>query len=611
MTHPKLSEFRMVWVVDFEFRALPGERPQAVCLVARELHSNTLVRQWLTEDIPDEPPFDVGPDSLFIAYFASAELGCCLALGWPMPSRVLDLYVEFKGLTNGTVGPGGLGLLGALTHFGLDCMESVEKQSMRELAMREGPHNSEERIALLDYCQSDVDALPRLLDKMIAGIDLPRALLRGRYMRAVAAMEHRGIPVDRKILGGLREHWPTIQTQLIERVDPRGEVFDGRTFKADRWERYLIRHNIAWPRLPSGALALDDETFRQAAKRHPMLVGKWRELRHTLGQMRLSDLAVGSDGRNRCLLSPFQSRTGRNQPSNSRFIFGPSAWLRSLIKPEEGRAIAYIDWSQQEFGIAAAFSQDANMMAAYRSGDPYLAFAIQAGAVPPTATKQSHKKERALFKACVLGVQYGMGAESLAGSIGDTLDVARELLRLHRKTYPRYWRWSESAVDHAMLYRHLQTVFGWRLNVGPDANPRSLANFPCQANGAEMLRLACCLISERGVGICAPIHDAILVEGPTSTIDETVAKTQAAMREASAIVLGGFELESDSDVVRCPDRYSDERGVEMWTTVLSILTELDPVHFGTSRNQTGRGLAPNGTGCLSNLISSNESSLNK
>ncbi len=159
----------------------------------------------------------------------------------------------------------------------------------------------------------------------------------------------------------MREHWPTIQGRLIERVDPHGEVFDGRTFKADRWTKYLIRHDIAWPRLPSGKLALDDETFRQMAKRHPKLVGKWRELRHTLGQMRLTDLCVGSDGRNRTLLSPFQSRTGRNQPSNSRFIFGPSAWLRSLIKPSEGRAIAYVDWSQQEFGIAAAFSQDDNM----------------------------------------------------------------------------------------------------------------------------------------------------------------------------------------------------------------------------------------------------------
>jgi hypothetical protein len=528
-----------------------------------------------------------------------------------MPARVLDLYVEFRAMTNGRTIPSGSGLLGALAYFGLDCMESSEKQAMRELAMREGPHTPDERIALLDYCQTDVDVLPKLLDRMIEQIDVSRAVLRGRYIRAVATMEHTGTPIDTMALGGLREYWPMIQEKLIERVDPRGEVFDGRTFKADRWARYLVRHNISWPKLPSGSLCLDDETFRQAAKRYPMLVGKWRELRHTLGQMRLADLAVGADGRNRCLLSPFQSRTGRNQPSNSRFIFGPSAWLRSLIKPTEGRAIAYIDWSQQEFGIAAAFSNDPNMLAAYLSGDPYLAFAIQAGAVPPTATKQSHKRERSLFKACTLGVQYGMGAESLAASIGDTVDMARELLRLHRQTYPKYWRWSESAVDHAMLYRHLHTVFGWRLNVGPDVNPRSLANFPCQANGAEMLRLACCLMAERGVGLCAPIHDAILVEGPADSIDLTVANAQAAMREASAIVLGGFELETDADVVSYPNRYSDERGTEMWTSVLSILAELDPVRFGTTRNQTGRGLAPNGTGCLSYLLSNNESSLNK
>jgi hypothetical protein len=57
------------------------------------------------------------------------------------------------------------------------------------------------------------------------------------------------------------------------------------------------------------------------------------------------------------------------------FIFGPSVWLRGLIKPPPGYGIAYIDWAQQEFGIAAALSGDPLMMDAYRSGDPYLAFA--------------------------------------------------------------------------------------------------------------------------------------------------------------------------------------------------------------------------------------------
>ncbi len=603
MTFTPLSNFRTVWFADFEFRAEPGERPTPVCLVARELRSNRLVRQWLTDEIPNHPPFDVGPDSLLVAYYASAELGCCLALDWPMPKCVLDLYVEFRCLTNGKGTPNGWGLIGAMTYFGLDSMDATEKQSMRELAMRRGPHTLEERTDLLDYCQTDVDALPRLLDRMIGRIDMSRALLRGRYMRAVASMEHNGVLVDVETLRGLNEHWPAIQERLIERADPNGEVFDGRTFKADRWARYLVRHNIPWPKLPSDALALDDDTFRQAAKRDPELIGKWRELRNTLGKMRLSDLAVGSDGRNRCLLSPFQSRTGRNQPSNSKFIFGPSAWLRSLIKPAVGMSLAYIDYSQQEFGIAAAFSGDSNMMDAYRSGDPYLAFAKQAGAVPQDATKQSHKKERTLFKACTLGVQYGMGAESLAASIGEPLDIGRELLRLHRQTYPRFWRWSESAVDHAMLHGYLQTVFGWRLHVGADANPRSLANFPCQANGAEILRLACCLMTERGIGLCAPIHDAVLIEGPTDSIEHVVTEAQSAMREASAIVLGGFELETDAEIIYYPSRYSDERGVEMWNLVLAILAELAPVRFGFAEGQTGRGLGSNGTGCPSNLIS--------
>ena len=236
-----------------------------------------------------------------------------------------------------------------------------------------------------------------------------------------------------------------------------------------------------------------------------------RELRSALSELRLNDLAVGRDGRNRCLLSTFQARTGRNQPSNSRFIFGPSVWLRGLIKPPPGYGVAYIDWSQQEFGIAAALSGDANMLAAYASGDPYLAFAKQAGAVPQDATKQTHSAQRDLFKACVLAVQYGMGPDALAARISQPPVVARDLLRKHQETYRTFWRWSDAAVDHAMAKGALHTVFGWTIHVGTDApkkpdrnyiasaNPRSLRNFPMQANGAEMLRLACCLATERGV----------------------------------------------------------------------------------------------------------------
>src|SRR5262249_18123849 len=155
-------------------------------------------------------------------------------------------------------------------------------------------------------------------------------------------------------------HWTDIQDELITKIDANYGVFEGRTFKSDRWAAWLATNNIPWPRLESGQLDLEDKTFREMAKAHPA-VSPIHELRHTLSKLRLNDLAVGSDARNRVMLSAFRSGTGRNQPSNAKFIFGPSVWLRGLIKPPPGFGVAYIDWSQQEFGIAAALSGDANM----------------------------------------------------------------------------------------------------------------------------------------------------------------------------------------------------------------------------------------------------------
>lgn len=566
--------FREVWAVDFEFAAPEGDRPTVVCLVAWELKSGQKLRLW-QDALPAQPPYPTDASALLVAYYSSAEWGCHLSLGWPLPAHVLDLFCEFRCLTNGLPAPCGSGLLGAMAWFGLGAADTAEKDSMRALAQRGGPWSAEERQALLAYCESDVAALARLLSAMLPRIDLPRALLRGRYMKAAARIEYAGIPLDACMLDRLKDRWTDIQDRLIARIDRNFGVYEGRSFKAIRFADYLAKTGIPWPRLASGALDLSDDAFREMARAHPA-IAPLRELRVALSQMRLSELAVGQDGRNRCLLSAFRARTGRNQPSNARFIFGPAVWLRGLIQPRPGYGLAYIDWSQQEFGIAAALSQDPSMMEAYRSGDPYLAFARQAGLVPPDATKQTHKAEREQCKACVLAVQYGMGAEALAMRLGQPACRARELLRLHRETYRAFWRWAGGAVDHAMLRGELWTVFGWTVRVGPNANPRFLQNFLMQANGAEMLRLACCLAVEAGVEVCAPVHDAILIGATLEELDATVGAAQELMAEASAQVLGGFRLRSDAKIVRHPDRYMDERGKAMWETVMDLLCAPNP-----------------------------------
>ena len=222
---------------------------------------------------------------------------------------------------------------------------------MRELILRGGPYSDAERAAILDYCESDVVALKSLLAAMEKTIDLPRALIRGSYMKAVALMEYNGVPIDVPMLDLLRGHWGSIQDDLIAELDASRGIYEGRTFKTSRFLEYTQKRKILWPTLPTGNPSLDDDTFREMSQRHPQEIGPIRELRAALSRMRLSDLQVGPDGRNRCLLAPFGSRTGRNQPSNTKFIFGPAVWLRSLIKPGPGRFVAYVDYSQQELAI--------------------------------------------------------------------------------------------------------------------------------------------------------------------------------------------------------------------------------------------------------------------
>jgi DNA polymerase I len=535
----RLNDYREVWLVAFEFERPPGERPTPFALAAEELHSGRRLRLGPGDCQRPEPPYPVGPDVLFVAYDAPAALGCHLALSWPLPGCVLDLHAEFRRLTSGLLPPGDYMLADALAQFRLNADDGV-------------------------------DGLKALLQTLLSQLDLPRALLRGRYTKAVAWMEWDGVPLDVGLLDRLRAGWDHFRDRLVKRVDSDYGVFDGLKFNPRRWAAWVNRNRIPWPRLAPGRLELSLDAFRDMAEAYPR-VRPMKELRATLGLLGHSALPVGRDGRNRCPLRPFAAKTGRNAPSTTRFIFGAAVWVRGLIRPPEGMALAYLDYEQQEFGIAAALSQDEAMMAAYRSGDPYLAFAKQAGAVPADATKASHRGQRERFKHCALGVQYGMTAQGLAARLGVPAAQAQELLRLHRRTYPTYWRWSDAVERHALKHGQLQAAFGWAVHLGPDPNRRSLRNFPLQANGAEMLRLACCFATEAGVRVCAPVHDALLIEAPARDIDEAVACCQQGMGRASRQVLPGFPLRTEARVVRFPDRYMDERGRPMWDLVCGLL----------------------------------------
>ena len=170
-----LDQFREVVVADFEFVATAGNRPEPVSLVAHELKSGRVIRLCRDQFGP-APPYSTAPDTLFVAYYASAELGCHRALGWPIAARILDLFTEFRALCNGRPTIAGNGLIGALTHFGLDSIGATEKTEMRDLILRGGPWSPQERADILDYNETDVVALTR--GKLVRHRPRPRSMRR-------------------------------------------------------------------------------------------------------------------------------------------------------------------------------------------------------------------------------------------------------------------------------------------------------------------------------------------------------------------------------------------------------------------------------------------------
>jgi hypothetical protein len=117
----------------------------------------------------------------------------------------------------------------------------------------------------------------------------------------------------------------------------------------------------------------------------------------------------------------------------------------------------------------------------------------------------------------------------------------------------------------------IRSTFGWRMQVHPEISERTIKNFPVQTNGAEMLRLAVMRMLDHGVRVIATIHDAVAIEADIGEIEDAVIRAQAAMRWASAQILNGFELRSEAEIVRYPDRFIDGDHVSMWATVMQLL----------------------------------------
>jgi len=546
----RITDYIDIWVVAFEATNAIGETPKPAAYWAKELRSGQIInlngrRLWRTRRCP----IPCRDDVLVVAYDGVPSLHCFHDLSWPIPKNLIDLHVESRLITNGIVHPDNLSIALMLSAGG-------------------GMQSDSNGMPGLGYL-ADLEKLFQWYERRVP--DLERALYRATFLSAAAEIERVGIPVDvalhRRLQVGLSE----VLRDIVEEVDRDYGIYRNGKLDPELFRRYLIWEGLPMPVDGHGQILTDFDTIKSLSRSFPSLK-RIKQLEWLLNQMKLHRLAVGPDGRNRTPIRPYRSRSGRNQPRSAESIMGWSGFMRRLIRPEAGRALAYIDFRSEEIGIAAALSQDANLIAAYESGDVYSAFAAQCGITPEAAEKITWADIRERYKVALLGIGYGMGAPTLARRLEIPLPNAREILAKHRTIYRGYWEWSESAVDFAAYHAILTTRQGWSLHISPEMSTEAIRNFPLQAHGAEIIRLASAIAQHRDITVCMPVHDALLIEADTGDIERAARECQRAMGDASEIILGGFRLRTEvKTICRHPDSYAPDTGAEMWARIMRMI----------------------------------------
>jgi DNA polymerase I-like protein with 3'-5' exonuclease and polymerase domains len=231
-----------------------------------------------------------------------------------------------------------------------------------------------------------------------------------------------------------------------------------------------------------------------------------------------------------------------------------------------------VDFSQQEIAVAAWLSQDSNLINAYNSGDVYLEFAKQAGAVPMDATKKTHERERDLFKSTKLGLQYGMGAEKLRLKLTYdckrtvSLEETQALITAHKTVYAEYWNWVYKISKQYKSRVPLVTSDGWVLWTD---NPimTSVRNFHVQAHSASITRQAVVDACKANLKVMSSLHDALYIISQEPTKDLII--LQQILRNATEKILGEncIEIRIDDKILTDSEIWVEKKGQADWSKI--------------------------------------------
>lgn len=416
-----------------------------------------------------------------------------------------------------------------------------------------------------EYCCEDVDCTVRLkeyleealekgkLDSLLYDLELP-------LLKILTSMERTGIYL---VPEGLEEVGHKLHRELAilkkEIFSMAGEEINLNSPK-QLGELLFQRLGLPPPRKKGGEFSTSAEVLEQLAPEYPiaskLLVYRGLEKLRSTYTEKLPKEINPSTGRIHCTFSQSTAATGRLSCQDPNLQNIPvrtdeGLAIRSCFKPQKnGWYFVGADYSQIELRLLAHFSEDPELVAAFRQGEDIhvhtaaLVFGVARTEVTPVMRGQA--------KTVNFGILYGQGPYSLSRQLGISMQEATLFIKKYFEKYPRVAAYLEEMKEMARKTGVAITLTGRRRPIPEihNKNPsiragaeRLAINTPLQGTAADLIKKAMIeidrVIEERNLEgkMILQIHDELIFEVPESEISVFQALVKEKMEQAMELLV--------------------------------------------------------------------------
>ncbi len=350
----------------------------------------------------------------------------------------------------------------------------------------------------------------------------------------LAGMERLGFAIDLNVLAMLNEDF----TRRLEELERIIYEYAGSTFNINSPKQL---GDILFKKLmlPSGkknqnGFSTNAEVLEKLYDKHPIIkeISSYRQL-SKLKSTFIEGLSKNVDSKDNRVHTTFNqtlTTTGRlssSEPNLQNIPIKQEAGreIRKAFVASQGNVLVDADYSQIELRLLAEFSNDFEMLEAFRNNDDiHLNTAEEIFDLPRNMITSAM---RSAAKTINFSIVYGIGDFSLAQDLGITLKQAHSYIEEYNKKYPGVKPYLDGLVKDAYTNGYVETLFRRRRTIGElkSANrnirmfgERVAMNTPVQGTAADIIKIAMVIVTKRlkqskcSAKLVLQVHDELILE---------------------------------------------------------------------------------------------------